>query len=138
MTDRNWRGIFNILQTPFDESGGLLWEDFERESDFLVRTGSHGYVWPVMASEFTVLATHERIEGMKRAVLAGVRSIEHGTFMNEEIMRLMKERGTYYVPTISAGRFVADKSQEQPAPRLGKDDRQLAHQDPLPAEVIRL
>jgi imidazolonepropionase-like amidohydrolase len=51
-------------------------------------------------------------EGMKRAVLAGVRSIEHGTFMTEEIMRLMKERGTYYVPTISAGRFVAEKSQE--------------------------
>jgi imidazolonepropionase-like amidohydrolase len=51
-------------------------------------------------------------EGMKRAVLAGVRSIEHGTFMTEEVMELMKERGTYYVPTISAGRFVADKSQE--------------------------
>jgi imidazolonepropionase-like amidohydrolase len=51
-------------------------------------------------------------EGMKRAVLAGVRSIEHGTFMTEEVMDLMKERGTYYVPTISAGRFVAEKSQE--------------------------
>ena len=68
MTNGNWRGIFNILQTPFDETGDLLWEDFERESDFLVRAGSHGYVWPVMASEFTVLATHERIEGMQRAV----------------------------------------------------------------------
>jgi dihydrodipicolinate synthase/N-acetylneuraminate lyase len=68
MTTGNWRGIFNILQTPFDETGDLLWEDFERESDFLVRAGSHGYVWPVMASEFTVLATHERIEGMRRAV----------------------------------------------------------------------
>ena len=51
-------------------------------------------------------------EGMKRAVLAGVRSIEHGTFMTDEIMALMKEHGTYYVPTISAGRFVADKSAE--------------------------
>jgi imidazolonepropionase-like amidohydrolase len=51
-------------------------------------------------------------EGMKRAVLAGVRSIEHGTFMTEEVMRLMKERGTYYVPTISAGKFVAEKAQE--------------------------
>ena len=59
-----------------------------------------------------VAAHSHGAEGMKRAVLAGVRSIEHGTFMNEEIMRLMKERGTYYVPTISAGRFVADKSQE--------------------------
>jgi imidazolonepropionase-like amidohydrolase len=51
-------------------------------------------------------------EGMRRAVLAGVRSIEHGTFMTEEIMDLMKDRGTYYVPTISAGKFVAEKSQE--------------------------
>ena len=68
MTTENWRGIFNILQTPFDEAGNLLWEDFERESDFLVRGGSHGYVWPVMASEFTVIATHERLEGIKRAV----------------------------------------------------------------------
>jgi imidazolonepropionase-like amidohydrolase len=44
--------------------------------------------------------------------LAGVDSIEHGTFMTPEIMRLMKERGTYYVPTISAGVWVAMKSEE--------------------------
>ena len=49
-------------------------------------------------------------EGMKRAVRAGVRSIEHGTLMDEEIMDLMIERGTYYVPTISAGEFVAEKA----------------------------
>lgn len=49
-------------------------------------------------------------EGMKRAVRAGVRSIEHGTLMDEETMELMKERGTYYVPTISAGEFVAEKA----------------------------
>jgi imidazolonepropionase-like amidohydrolase len=59
-----------------------------------------------------VAAHSHGAEGMKRAVLAGVRSIEHGTFMTEEVMDLMKERGTYYVPTISAGRFVAEKSQE--------------------------
>jgi imidazolonepropionase-like amidohydrolase len=51
-------------------------------------------------------------EGMRRAVLAGVHTIEHGTFMTEDIMELMKDRGTYYVPTISAGKFVAEKSQE--------------------------
>ena len=49
-------------------------------------------------------------EGMKRAVLAGVDSVEHGTFMTDEVMDLMIERGTYYVPTISAGEFVAEKS----------------------------
>jgi imidazolonepropionase-like amidohydrolase len=49
-------------------------------------------------------------EGMKRAILAGVDSIEHGTFMTDEIIALMKEHGTYYVPTISAGLFVAEKA----------------------------
>lgn len=59
---------------------------------------------------FHVAAHAHGAEGMKRAVLAGVRTIEHGTYMNDEIMKLMKEKGTYYVPTISAGRFVADKA----------------------------
>ena len=49
-------------------------------------------------------------EGMKRAVIGGVTSIEHGTYMDEEVMTLMKKNGTWYVPTISAGRFVAEKA----------------------------
>ena len=52
-------------------------------------------------------------EGMKRAVLAGITTIEHGTNMTEEIMDLMKSKGTFYVPTISAGRFVAEKAKEE-------------------------
>ena len=50
-------------------------------------------------------------EGMKRAILAGVRSIEHGTLMDQEVMDLMIKKNTYYVPTISAGEFVAEKAQ---------------------------
>ncbi len=46
-------------------------------------------------------------EGMKRAVLAGVTTIEHGTKMTEEVMDLMIARGTYLVPTITAGKAVA-------------------------------
>ncbi|MCG7648296.1 amidohydrolase family protein [Alteromonas sp. MmMcT2-5] len=49
-------------------------------------------------------------EGMKRAIEAGVNSIEHGTYMDDEIRKLMKKHGTYYVPTILAGKFVADKA----------------------------
>jgi imidazolonepropionase-like amidohydrolase len=49
-------------------------------------------------------------EGMKRAVLAGINSIEHGTYMDQEVMDLMKARGTYYVPTIMAGDWVAKKA----------------------------
>ena len=59
---------------------------------------------------YRVAAHAHGAEGMKRAVLGGVTSIEHGTYMNEEIMALMKQKGTWYVPTIAAGRFVADKA----------------------------
>jgi imidazolonepropionase-like amidohydrolase len=51
-------------------------------------------------------------EGIKRAVRNGVDSIEHGTFMDDECIRLMKEHGTHYVPTISAGRFVYEHAQD--------------------------
>ena len=47
---------------------------------------------------------------MKRAVRAGVASIEHGTYMDDEAMALMKQHGTYYVPTIIAGKWVEEKS----------------------------
>jgi imidazolonepropionase-like amidohydrolase len=49
-------------------------------------------------------------EGMRRAIEGGVTSIEHGTYMDDEIFALMKKHGTWYVPTISAGKFVADKA----------------------------
>ena len=49
-------------------------------------------------------------EGMYRAVVGGVDSIEHGTHMSDRVMAAMRQRGTWYVPTIYAGRFVADKA----------------------------
>ncbi|HET9694699.1 MAG TPA: amidohydrolase family protein [Steroidobacteraceae bacterium] len=49
-------------------------------------------------------------EGMRRAIEGGVTSIEHGTYMDEEIFALMKKHGTWYVPTISAGKFVAGQA----------------------------
>ena len=55
---------------------------------------------------FKVAAHCHGEEAMKRAVLGGVHSIEHGTYMSEEVMQLMIERGTYLVPTITAGKAV--------------------------------
>lgn len=49
-------------------------------------------------------------EGIRRAILGGVTSIEHGTFMNEEDFELAKKYGTYLVPTIIAGKSVADSA----------------------------
>jgi imidazolonepropionase-like amidohydrolase len=47
-------------------------------------------------------------EGMQRAIRAGIKTIEHGTLMSAETMELMKEYDAYYVPTITAGKSVAE------------------------------
>ncbi len=51
-------------------------------------------------------------EAMKRAIKAGVASIEHGSYMNEEDMALFKQYGTYYVPTIIAGKSASDSAKK--------------------------
>jgi imidazolonepropionase-like amidohydrolase len=61
---------------------------------------------------FKVAAHAHGAEGIKRAVRGGVDTIEHGTFMDDEGMKLMKEHGTYYVPTISAGNWVYQMAQD--------------------------
>ena len=60
---------------------------------------------------FRVAAHAHGTEGMRRAVVAGVNSIEHGTYMSDEVMELMKQHGTWYVPTIAAGKFVGEKAE---------------------------
>ena len=51
-------------------------------------------------------------EGIKRAVRAGVASIEHGTYLDDEAIALMIKMGTYHVPTIIAGKSVADSAKK--------------------------
>ncbi len=74
----------------------------QEEVDEIVRT----------AREYGMkVAAHAHgIEGMKRAIKAGVTTIEHGSLMDKETAALMKEYGTYLVPTITAGRYVAEKA----------------------------
>ena len=59
---------------------------------------------------FKVAAHAHGAGGMKRAIRAGINSIEHGTLMDDEARSLMKKHGTYLVPTILAGEFVAQKA----------------------------
>ena len=56
--------------------------------------------------ERKVAAHAHGTEGIKLAVRAGVASIEHGSFLDEEGARLMKQQGTYLVPTLSAAEGV--------------------------------
>ncbi len=59
---------------------------------------------------FKVAAHAHGAEGMKRAIRAGVTSIEHGTFMDDEAIELFKKYGVWYVPTIIAGKSTADSA----------------------------
>jgi len=49
-------------------------------------------------------------EGMQRAIIGGVKTIEHGTYMSDETMELMKKHDAYLVPTITAGKEVVEKA----------------------------
>jgi imidazolonepropionase-like amidohydrolase len=78
------------------------------------------------ASQYgTFVAAHAHgAEGIKNAVRAGVRSIEHGSLMDDEAIALMKERGTYLVADIYNGDYIASIGREQkwPAEFLRKND----------------
>ena len=64
------------------------------------------------AADYSMLtAAHAHSdEGMQRAILGGIKTIEHGTFMSEATMELMKKFDVYLVPTITAGKEVAEKA----------------------------
>ena len=78
------------------------------------------------AAEYgTYVAAHAHgAEGIKRAVRAGVRSIEHGSLMDDEAIALMKERGTWLVADIYNGDYIASAGREQKWPEefLRKND----------------
>src|ERR1700734_2549232 len=91
-------------------SGGVLDESTSGENAQMTLEEIRAIVTTAHDYGFTVAAHAHGAEAIRRAVLGGVDSIEHGTLMNDEDMRLMKEHGTWFVPTIIAGDFVAQKA----------------------------
>lgn len=61
---------------------------------------------------FHVAAHAHGDEGMQRAVIGGVKTIEHGTLMSEETMEIMKKHNAYLVPTITAGKEVTENAKK--------------------------
>ena len=84
------------------------------------------------ALEVAVRASHEAglkiashchgFEGSRQSVEAGVDSIEHGTYMDEETCRLMAEKGTYMVPTLSSSDFQERLGRQSGIPKEQMDD----------------
>ena len=93
-------------------SGGVLDESSSAENAQMTLDEIKAVVAAAHDYGFTVAAHAHGAEAIRRAVLGGVDSIEHGTFMSDADMKLMKEHGTWYVPTIIAGKFVEEKAKE--------------------------
>jgi imidazolonepropionase-like amidohydrolase len=91
-------------------SGGVLDEGSSGDNAQLTLEEIRAVVATAHDYGFTVAAHAHGAEAIRRAVIGGVDSIEHGTFMDAEDMKLMVEHGTWYVPTIIAGDFVARQS----------------------------
>jgi imidazolonepropionase-like amidohydrolase len=91
-------------------SGGVLDESSSGDNPQLTLDEIRAIVTTAHDYGFTVAAHAHGAEAIRRAVIGGVDSIEHGTFLNDEDMKLMKEHGTWYVPTIIAGDFVSTKA----------------------------
>jgi len=88
-------------------SGGVLDESRSADNPQMTEEEIRAVVAAAHDYGFTVAAHAHGAEGIRRAVVGGVDSIEHGTFMDEQDMKLMKERGTWYVPTVFAGQTVS-------------------------------
>jgi imidazolonepropionase-like amidohydrolase len=91
-------------------SGGVLDESSSVDNAQMTIAEIEAVVAAAHDYGFTVAAHAHGAEAIRRAVLAGVDSIEHGTYMTDEDMKLMKQRGTWYVPTIIAGKYVEEKA----------------------------
>src|SRR5450631_716703 len=91
-------------------SGGVLDESSSGDNAQLTLEEIRAVVATAHDYGFSVAAHAHGAEAIRRAVLGGVDSIEHGTFMDAQDMQLMVEHGTWYVPTLIAGDFVARQS----------------------------
>ena len=95
-------------------SGGVLDEGASGDNAQMTLEEIKAVVATARDYGFVVAAHAHGAEAIRRAVLAGVDSIEHGTYLDAEGMKLMVEHGTYLVPTIIAGDFVARTAKANP------------------------
>ena len=113
--DDGWKAVRQHYKDGVDAikimpSGGVLDESSSADNPQMTLDEIKAVVAAAHDYGFTVAAHAHGAEGIRRAVVGGVDSIEHGTFMDDADMKLMKEHGTWYVPTIIAGKYVEEKA----------------------------
>lgn len=90
-------------------TGGVLSLNADVDSPQLTQAELDAIVDEAHSRKRKVAAHAHGAEGAKRAIRAGVDSVEHGSFLDDEALELMKKKGTFYVPTAMALRGVRER-----------------------------
>lgn len=114
------RAAREVLRAGADQikimtSGGVLSPNDEPGATGFSPEEIAAVVYEAHAAGKTVMSHAQANQGIKNAVLAGVESIEHGIYLDEEACAQMKERGTYLVATLIAPLWVLRRAEKDPS-----------------------
>lgn len=113
------RAVRELLRAGADQikvhtSGGVMSPNDEPGATGFAPDEIAAIVYEAAASGKTVMAHAQATQGIKNAVLGGIQSIEHGIYLNEEVVDEMKRRGTFLVPTLVAPLWVVRRAEADP------------------------
>ena len=90
-------------------SGGVLSLNDDVDSPQLTQEELNALVDQAHTQRRRAAAHSHGAEAAKRAIRAGIDSIEHGSFLDDEALQLMKEKGTFFVPTLMAAQGIRER-----------------------------
>jgi imidazolonepropionase-like amidohydrolase len=102
-------------QIKVHTSGGVMSPNDEPGATGFSPDEIAAIVYEAKAAGKTVMAHAQATQGIKNAVLGGIDSIEHGIYLDEEVIEAMKQRGTFFVPTLVAPLWVMRRAESDPA-----------------------
>jgi imidazolonepropionase-like amidohydrolase len=114
------RATREVLRAGADQikvhtSGGVMSPNDEPGATGFSPDEIAAIVYEARAAGKTVMAHAQATQGIKNAVLGGISSIEHGIYLDEEVIEEMKRRGTFFVPTLVAPLWVIRRAEKDPS-----------------------
>src|SRR6266542_1468236 len=101
-------------QIKVHTSGGVMSPNDEPGATGFSPDEIAAIVYEARAQGKTVMAHAQATQGIKNAVLGGIDSIEHGIYLDEEVIEAMKRRGPWFVPTLVAPLWVVRRAEQDP------------------------
>src|SRR5438874_6446672 len=113
------RATREVLRAGADQikvhtSGGVMSPNDEPGATGFSPDEIAAIVYEARAAGKTVMAHAQATQGIKNAVLGGIHSIEHGIYLDEEVVAEMQRRGTYLVPTLIAPLWAVRRAESEP------------------------